>query len=135
MSTASAIGMTMADGSVKAIRCNWNGYPGNVGLILLESYHEPDKVAALLALGEISILGSMLAPESGQYHTFRCPASDVVVAYHRDRGEPLQPPVVFKDAEDFTTNGQSEMGVDYLYLFAEGKWLLGGYKDLSNYVN
>jgi len=31
-------------------------------------------VAALLALGEISILGNMPAPAPGQYHSFRCPA-------------------------------------------------------------
>lgn len=125
MSTACAIGLKMADGAVQAVRCNWDGYQGGAGLILWESYQNADKVATLLALGELSILGNRLAPAPGESHSFSNPALDVVVAYHRDRGEPLRPPVSFKDAGDFANNGISRMKVDYLYLFAEGKgWLL-----------
>ena len=128
MSTACGIGMKMADGSIKVIRCHWDGYPAGVGVILWESYQEPEKVAALLALGNLSCLGRKLAPQPGEPHTFMYPASDVVVAYHRDRGEPRKPPVPFLDANDFLNHGRAEMEADYLYLFADGEWRLVGPK-------
>ena len=34
MSTNAAIGMKMADGSVRAVRLNWDGYVGHAGAIL-----------------------------------------------------------------------------------------------------
>ena len=128
MSTACAIGRQLPDGTVEANRCHWDGYPAGVGVILGDAYRRPDQIAALLALGDLSSLGRKLTPEAGEHHSFTRPASDVVVAYHRDRGEPLKPPVPFRDADDFLNHGQDEMEADYLYLFADGEWLLVGPK-------
>ena len=50
----------MADGSVRAIRCNYDGYVAGAGVILAEWYTEPTKTQLLLALGDLSQLGEEL---------------------------------------------------------------------------
>lgn len=139
MSTSCAIGMKMADGTIQAIRCHWDGYPTGVGIILCDSYNESEKVLALLALGELSCLGRELASEPGQGHCFSNPQNDIALSYHRDRGEPLKPPVSFKDNADFLHNGKEEMLADYLYLFDENQWWLGSkrgfYEPLADWLS
>ena len=48
--------MKMEDGSVRAIRCNYDGYVVGAGVILGGWYTDAAKVEALLALGELSQL-------------------------------------------------------------------------------
>ena len=54
MSTNAAIGMKQPDGSVRAVRLNWDGYVGYAGAILGGWYKTAEQVEALLALGELS---------------------------------------------------------------------------------
>ena len=71
MSTRGVIGMQQPDGSVWAIYMHHDAYVAGVGAILGGWYETPEKVEALLALGDLSSLGTTLAN---------------TVAYHRDRG-------------------------------------------------
>jgi hypothetical protein len=93
-----------------AVYCHWDGYPSNMGPLLTKHYNTIEKVKELLALGDLSSLGSKVKPEPGQEHSFNKPAPDVTVAYHRDRGEPLR----------FSGN-QSE---EYNYVFDGNQWYL-----------
>ena len=111
MGTPCAIGMKMANGSVRAIRCNYDGYIAGAGVILAGWYPDAAKVEALLALGELS----QLAEE---------PAS--CVAYHRDRYEPMRPAKLFASINDYQRTAKGEMSADYLYLYDEGKWSVYG---------
>src|SRR5574344_794808 len=80
MGTPCAIGMKMEDGSVRAIRCNYDGYVAGAGVILGGWYTDAAKFEALLALGELSRLAEALTD---------------CVAYHRDRHEPMRPAKLF----------------------------------------
>ena len=60
MSTNSMIGMVEADGSVSAIYCHWDGYIAHTGMILDAHYDSDIKVAELLAMGDLSTLGTTL---------------------------------------------------------------------------
>src|SRR5688572_278094 len=88
------------DGMVAAIYCHWDGYPSNNGNILQEHYQDDEKVDSLISLGALSALKPEVAPASGEAHTFDDPAKDVTIAYHRDRGEELQPAEVIP-ADEF----------------------------------
>ncbi len=111
MGTPCAIGMKMEDGSVKAVRCNWDGYVAGAGAILGGWFADAAKVEALLALGNLS----ELAPEL-----------DTCVAYHRDRHEPMRPARRFADVDEYRRLGEAEMAADYLYLYEDGGWRVYG---------
>lgn len=70
-----------------AIRCNWDGYVAGVRVILDGWYTDAAKIEKLLALGNLSRLGTKIVPEPGMTHTFAHPQPDVTAAYHCDRGE------------------------------------------------
>ena len=111
MGTPCAIGMKMADGSGKAIRCNFDGYTAGAGATLAGWYTQQEDVEKLLELGDLSELGDTI---------------DDCVAYHRDRGEKLSPAVKFDSAEIFRRTGKTIMCADFLYLFEDGQWSASG---------
>ena len=122
MATRSRIGMEQPNGEVRSIYCHWDGYPEGVGATLQEHYTNPEKVAALIALGDISILSENVAPRGGQersQHSFQNPADGVTVAYHRDRGEEFRAPRVDASVEAFSRSDIEEYG----YVFTQsGEW-------------
>lgn len=113
MATRSRLRMVLPSGEAKAIYCHYDGYPSNQLPILEKYYNTPEKVRELMELGAISYLAPKIKPDEGQSHSFNNPAPDVVVAYHRDRGEPLQ--TGHDDPEKFD------------YLFDGTKWTYKSY--------
>ena len=122
MSTNSRIGILYEDGTTETIYCHWDGSPEHQIPILTKHYDTEEKVKALLALGDISILGERLAPNADEPHSFKEPAEGVTVAYHRDRKEPMRPAITHKSSVSLTHENWS---IPYYYLFDEqmGKWL------------
>jgi hypothetical protein len=131
MATRSRIAIETSDAFgnkvIKSIYCHFDGYLSHNGKILLKNYQDRKKVEALIALGDISVLGDSL--EGGDSHSFNSPDKDVVIAYHRDRGEDYRSPRVNASVEDFFNSGIEAYG----YLFTEeGEWLAKPYgKDPS----
>lgn len=117
MSTNSRIGILNEDGSVISIYCHWDGYPSHNGKILFESYNTPEKIYALMELGDLSSLGE----EIGEKHDFNERPEGVCTAYGRDRDESDVEPRTYKNEQDFYANGQ-----EYNYLFKDGKWHVRG---------
>lgn len=91
MSTRSRIGILRKDGSIDSIYCHLDGYPEGVGIELHEHYRDRTKVNNLIDLGDISHLEKYLNPDPNKIHEFGYDTEqpNVVVAYHRDRGEKL----------------------------------------------
>ena len=87
MSTRSRIGIENQDGTTTSIYCHFDGEIDGVGETLQKHYTNRSKVEQLIALGSISYLEENVNP-TGE-HSFNLPQEDVVVAYHRDRGEPF----------------------------------------------
>lgn len=108
MSTRSYIAKLNSDGSVVGIYCHHDGYPDGVGKTLQKHYSDEETVASLIQLGSLSSLGEDL---------------DVTQAYHRDRGEDLDEPVVYPSVEDMVRNVTSDLGAEYAYVYdAVGGW-------------
>lgn len=99
MATRSRIRMVLPSGEAKSIYCHWDGYPSNQMPLLEGYYNNTEKVRELLNLGDISYLAKRVKPEPNEPHSFNNPANDVVVAYHRDRGEELR--TDHQNREDF----------------------------------
>lgn len=120
MATRSRIGMEQPNGEVKSIYCHHDGYESGVGSTLKEHYTNPEKVEALIALGDISILEPLIEPDvPGVEHSFDKPALCVTVAYHRDRGEEFRAPRVDASVDSFSRSDIEEYG----YVFTQqGEW-------------
>ncbi len=88
MGTKAYIAKQLENGNYRTISCQLDGYPEWVGKILVENYDTPDKVDALLDVGDIYRLEKKLAPDPDSPHN-----SDegwqkgVTVAFGRDWGE------------------------------------------------
>jgi hypothetical protein len=106
MSTRSRIGIENQDGTISSIYCHHDGYISHNGKILQESYLDREKIQQLIELGDISSLDHEL---------------DLVIAYHRDRGEKLSPARI-----DFSLKSFKESDFeDYGYIFSlENKWII-----------
>lgn len=108
MSTNSTIKIIRKDGSETSIYCHSDGYIEHNGVILQQYFSTPEKVEELLALGDLSYLGTKLVP-TGTTHSFETPERDVTIAYHRDRGESFH-----------QSGGICEF--NYVYIEAECYW-------------
>jgi len=62
MSTRSYIGIQDGE-TITAIYCHFDGYPSAVGQELSDHYTDPEKVRALVALGDLSVLGAELGKQ------------------------------------------------------------------------
>ncbi len=85
MSTRSRVGIIRKDGSIISVYVHSDGYPSGVGADLLAHYTTPEKIEALIALGDISYIGD----EIGEKHSFEDYDPKQCRAYHRDRNDPF----------------------------------------------
>ena len=101
-------------GPITAIRLLNTPQIGAVAPILLTAYATPARVAALIALGDLSVLGSQLG--DGPQPVTR-PALDTCVAFGRDWGDS-------RGLHRFTTRDGMLSAVrdDYVYLFDGTTW-------------
>ncbi|HKM41808.1 MAG TPA: hypothetical protein VJY43_04490, partial [Methanocorpusculum sp.] len=97
MSTRSYILIENIDGTFSGIYCHFDGYPKGVGATLLDSYRTEAKIRKLIALGNLSSLGS--SPETS-------------VVHHYDLGD-ASPEIL----QNFTSGRYG--GIQYRYVFTQ----------------
>ena len=122
MSTRSAIGITRENGCVHAIYCHHDGYLSHLGVTLNTHYMDAAKVQRLIELGDISSLDERIEPHPNEKHSYREPADGVVVAYHRDNGEPYSKPNEYASKDELFDKVGEHFGARHLYVFDEGIW-------------
>ena len=117
MSTRSRIGCTQCDGTIKSVYCHSDGYLDGVGKTLLESYCDPTKIDALIALGDLSSLGSDLL-----FNT---------QAYMRDRSETGCEAIESLNVTAFIEVADGS-DAEYAYLWADSQWTVWSSSGLCN---
>jgi hypothetical protein len=136
MATRSTIALEYADGSVAQVYCHWDGYIQHNGKILQESYQNPFKVAELIKLGDLSVLGAEIGVQrpfdnpfgydTPEYLEFRAKYENQCTFYGRDRGEDGVNAKWFKDFVDYCENS---VGEEYNYILrTDGKWYVEQYE-------
>jgi len=125
MSTRSLIGRQFSNKTIRAIYCHSDGYLSHNGLLLLNSYTDPDKINQLINLGDIS----SLAEEIGRKHPFdawKLKKEDInpdwatwTRAYGRDRGEK---DVMAKQYMSLDSYLSADRGQEFMYLFCDDVW-------------
>jgi hypothetical protein len=125
MSTRSNIArLDPETGRITSIYCHCDGYPNGVGAKLKYYYNTDTAAVALLALGNLSVLETRLAPEPGEAHSFGASVNDVTVAYTRDRGDAWEheKPIVHASKAQWLADCLANFGYEHLYLFENGGW-------------
>lgn len=107
------------ESGITGIYCHWDGYLSHNGKLLRCYYRYPEKVAQLIALGDIS----SLAPEIGEKHDFLNRPEDQTTFFHRDRGEDWETckPRHFATL-DALLQAAANCGCEFLYLFNGRNW-------------
>ena len=134
MATRSTIAMVRGDGCVVKVYCHWDGYLEYNGRLLTQYYNTAEKVAALLAHGDISSLGEQIGVE----HPFSAHEAKIghdefeqlygtmTTYYGRDRGETDTKARVYADIAEYEASQFEEFN----YLFIEGEWYYKSYDGL-----
>jgi len=124
MATRSNIAMKTKEGKIVSVYCHWDGYVANNGKILLENYTDADKIEALVALGAISSLGTVIG-EKQDFDDRSTQKDDWTLFYTRDRGESLS----IQEYDDIPS-WIADME-EYAYLWDGQNWLVNdhGEKD------
>jgi hypothetical protein len=117
MATRSNIAMKTKEGKIVSVYCHWDGYVANNGKILLENYADVDKIEALVALGSISSLGTVIG-EQQDFDDRDTQKDEWTLFYSRDRGEELS----IQEYADIPSwiNDMEE----YAYLWNGQEWLV-----------
>lgn len=117
MATRSTIARKVDD-SIQSIYVHFDGYPEGVGATLQESYTTPEKIDALMALGDLSVLGA----EIGSKKDFDISVLDgECLAYGRDRGEDGTEAKTHETYIDYI-NYRVDQGCEYAYLWNGAAW-------------
>lgn len=122
MGTKSNIAIERTNGAVDVIQCQYDGYPGYNGAMLLKHYNTPERVRELIKLGDISYLAENLAP-TGK-HSYDKPQNGVTVAYGRDRGEDGTDALQYGSVDEYTRDlklPRNYLRVEYAYLYRENE--------------
>jgi hypothetical protein len=117
MATRSNIAMKTKEGKIVSVYCHWDGYVANNGKILLENYADVDKIEALVALGSISSLGTVIG-EQQDFDDRSTQKDNWTLFYSRDRGEELS----IQEYDDIPS-WINEME-EYAYLWNGTEWLV-----------
>ena len=124
MATRSNIAMKTLEGKIVSVYCHWDGYVANNGKILLENYADVDKIEALVALGSISSLGTVIG-EQQDFMDRDTQKDEWTLFYSRDRGEELSIQE-YASIPDWIDDME-----EYAYLWNGQEWLVNdhGEKD------
>jgi hypothetical protein len=117
MATRSNIAMKTATGKIVSVYCHWDGYVANNGKILLENYADISKIEALVALGSISSLGTVIGDKQ-DFDDRSTQKDEWTLFYSRDRGEQLS----IQEYDDIPS-WIADME-EYAYLWNGQEWLV-----------
>lgn len=118
MSTHCTITAKLSTGEYITLYCHYDGYPSHVGAILQDHYTNQAKIDQLMLLGDLSVLAPSI--ECPPNHSFNTPVKGHTIAYHRDRGEPLQLERYSTYKLSLFYHGRQE----YNYLWDNNEWCI-----------
>ena len=84
----------------------------------------------MIELGGLSILAPNIHPNKDKIHNFENYQDDVVVAYHRDRGEDKKISI-FNNAKEIQDYIKT-VWIDYTYIFKDNEWYVAECIDENN---
>jgi hypothetical protein len=121
MGTRCYIAKDLGDGKYRTIFCMLDGYLEYTGALLAEHYATPERIDALLSLGDIYSLGAKLEPDPAYPHDWynNNRQKDVTTVLGRDCGE------TDCSAQEMTLSEMEDSFefIDFLYVFThEHEW-------------
>jgi hypothetical protein len=114
MSTRSLIAVEDADGTFRSIYVHWDG--DSHLPILQKNYKTLAKVNRLIALGSLSILGSLIGVKTN-FASYDPKTTDQCLAYGRDRGD-IGTEARTSESRQCLTAYAASCWAEYLYIFS-----------------
>ena len=121
MATISYICKKEEDGTIKIIYCHFDGDLFHNGALLYTYYNTPEKVDALITLGDLSSLGEKISPTSAT-HNIDHPESGVCVAYGRDAQCENTSAEIFESKKVLIETLNHNPFIEYIYLWEDNRW-------------
>ena len=130
MSTRSYIAKIDDNGRTTVVYCHSDGYLDYVGKILANYYTHPDKVDALLALGNISMLGITPVDDPRMWdYLYDCEETPegfcVKCRTYKGRGDKDEDATVYPSYDKMVED--TGRGQDYNYVYKNGVWYYGSF--------
>ena len=132
MSTPASIAVEFEDGTVRSIYVHSDGFLNHHGPILEQNYNTLEKAKALIALGDLSILGPKIGKKrpfdnpnrygTAEYNAFNAKYGNQCVAYGRDRDETDTGANVYKNVKEYVKECCGDYNCNFL--FKDGKWYI-----------
>lgn len=97
---------TTLENGIISIYHHWDGYPDGVGQTLLDEFNDYEKALNLVSFGDASSINGV---DATFYNSWRG-------GEDWDFTQPKQ----YQDEDDY--ENRCKRGIDYLYLFKDGKW-------------
>jgi hypothetical protein len=117
MGTHALIARHDGDDTYTAIYVHRDGFVHGVGATLVTHYTTPHQIARLMALGNLSDLGTQI----GSRHSFAQPHLGWCLAYGRDDGRPNETAQTYTRFRD-VCEAVDDCDAEYLYVFDAGRW-------------
>lgn len=114
MATRSVIALKTPDGRLRAVYCHYDGYLDGVGAVLCQHYQNQDLITALLDLGDLSSLETIL---------------DTSEFYRRDRQEHDCDSQWFHTLQEIIDYYDD---CEYFYVWDQGAWMYSQGKSWKN---
>lgn len=140
MGTRSDIIVHLSDDTWARIYCHWDGHIEHNGRILHRHYNSQEKAEALIALGDLSVLGEKIGiehpfewrsrtqPGSALYKRYE----KMCLAYGRDRKE--RDAEAVRGASIYEVWPPADTWTEFTYVWDQGKWWVGNPDESSQTV-
>ena len=106
------------NGTITSIYVHWDSYPAGVGATLAQHYTDAAKIDALMALGDLSVLGAEIGSKK-DFDTGNL--NGECLAYSRDRGENDVEAKMHLSREKWLAV-REDQGCEFAYLWNGSAW-------------
>ena len=122
MGTNSTISKLEKDGTVKSIKCHFDGYYNHNGKRLFEFYKNEEDIDELIKLGDLVSLGEHLNPPDENYDFSRALDDKITCAGYRDEDEDEINFKEYKSLDDYFEAFFSGNLPFYNYIWIDREW-------------
>jgi len=127
MGTSCVIAIKKLDGNFDSITVHYDGYSSHMVPLLNTHYTDVQKVKALIALGNCSVLDESINCPGG--HSFADPIDGYSIFYHRDRGEEWEINAPVLNLSEHMFFHDTRRDIVYFFDESDNSWYKGIYKE------
>jgi hypothetical protein len=119
MSTNSVIIVKLGNKKYQGVYCHWDGHDESTGRTLRDNFNSKKDAVAITNLGSLSTVTNCVRVEPTAPHTFSNPQEGTIIAYHRDRQDPVLGICHAQSWKEIVNKFET---VEYVYVWENNQW-------------